>query len=89
MIIIIIIYGESGKPGIPVGIKQSWKPKNQKYLDDYSLLDVQGKLKSMKLTSNFWLSKWNEIVVLKRWFLNFTKKVFLKVQYVKFRILDP
>lgn len=89
MIIIIIIYGESGKPGIPVGIKQSWKPKNQKYLDDYSLLDVQGKLKSMELTSNFWLSKWNEIVVLKRWFLNFTKKVFLKVQYVKFRILDP
>lgn len=89
MIIIIIIYGESGKPGIPVRIKQSWKPKNQKYLDDYSLLDVQGKLKSMELTSNFWLSKWNEIFVLKRWFLNFTKKVFLKVQYVKFRILDP
>lgn len=89
MIIIIIIYGESGKPGIPVGIKQSWKPKNQKYLDDYSLLDVQGKLKSMKLTSNFWLSKWNGTFVLKRWFLNFTKKVFLKVQYVKFRILDP
>lgn len=89
MIIIIIIYGESGKPGIPVGFKQSWKPKNQKYLDDYSLLDVQGKLKSMKLTSNFWLSKWNGTFVLKRWFLNFTKKVFLKVQYVKFRILDP
>lgn len=89
MIIIIIIYGESGKPGIPVGIKQSWKPKNQKYLDDYSLLDVQGKLKSMELTSNFWLSKWNGTFVLKRWFLNFTKKVFLKVQYVKFRILDP
>lgn len=53
--IIIIIYGESGKLGIPVRIKQSWKPKNQKYLDDYSLLDVRGKLKSMELTSNFWL----------------------------------
>lgn len=72
--IIIIIYGESGKPGIPVRIKQSWKPKNQKYLDDYSLLDVQGKLKSMELTSNFWLSKWNKIFVLKRWFLNFYQK---------------